>query len=63
MMMSFDDVMNIWNFKIWFSRERKELLKWNKKTLFLVSQILSFRLKKQTSKNIADTTFKWNSYY
>ena len=25
--------------------------------LFLVSQVLSFRLKKQTNKNIADTTF------
>ena len=27
-------------------------------TFFLVSQVLSFRLIKQTSKNVADTTFK-----
>ena len=30
----------------------------NLKTFFLVSQKLSFRLKKQTSKNVPDTTFK-----
>ena len=29
-----------------------------KKIFFLVRQVLSFRLKNQTSKNIADTTFK-----
>ena len=28
------------------------------KTFFQVSQVLSFRLEKQTSKNVADTTFK-----
>ena len=28
-----------------------------KKTFFLVSQVLSFGHKKQTSKNVADTTF------
>ena len=28
------------------------------KTFFLVSQVLSFRRKKQTSKNVVDTTFK-----
>ena len=28
------------------------------KTFFLVSQVLSFRHTKQTSKNVADTTFK-----
>ena len=28
------------------------------KTFFLVSQVLSSRLKKQTSKHVADTTFK-----
>ena len=32
-----------------------------KKTLFLVSQVLSFRHTKQTSKNVADTTFKYNN--
>ena len=34
-------------------------MKW--KTFFLVSQALSFRFKKQTSKNLADTTFKRNN--
>ena len=28
------------------------------KTFFFVSQVLSFRLTKQTSKKVADTTFK-----
>ena len=28
-----------------------------KKTFFQVSQVLSFRLEKQTSENVADTTF------
>ena len=28
------------------------------KTFFLASQVLSFRHKKQASKNVADTTFK-----
>ena len=28
------------------------------KTFYLVSQVLSFRHTKQTSKNVADTTFK-----
>ena len=27
-------------------------------TFFLISKVLCFRLKKQTSKNVADTTFK-----
>ena len=31
-------------------------VKW--KTIFLVSQVLSFRREKQTSKNVAETTFK-----
>ena len=29
-----------------------------KKTFVLASRVLSFRLTKQTSKNVADTTFK-----
>ena len=29
-----------------------------KKTFFLVSQVLSVRLKKQTSRNVTDTTFE-----
>ena len=48
-----------------FSRERKELLKRNKKhfagfiVLFfnVLLQVLLFKLEKQTSKNVADTTF------
>ena len=48
--------MNIWKVKIWLPQERKKLLKSNKK--IFVSQVLSFRLTKQTSKNVADTTLK-----
>ena len=48
--------LNIWKFKIWLSQERKELSKWNKKTFFLDSQVLSIRHTKETSKNVADTT-------
>ena len=56
-------LMTLWkvkieNTKIWFIREQKELLKWNKESFFLVWQVLFFRLKNQTSKNVADTTFK-----
>ena len=43
---------------MWFSQEQKEFLKWNKKAFFLVSQVLSFRIEKQTSKNVVDTTVK-----
>ena len=40
-----------------FSRTKRTFeVKWN--TFFLVSQVLSFRLEKQTSENVADTTFK-----
>ena len=41
------------------SEERTELSWWNKKTFFFVSQVLSFRYKKQTNRNLADTTFKY----
>ena len=55
----FDDFMKFENLKFWnliFSRTQRAFeVKW--KTFFLVSQVLSFRLKKQTSKNVADTTF------
>ena len=54
--------LNIWKFKIWLSQERNELSKWNKKTFFLVSQVLSFRQTIQTSKNVADTTFKKHNF-
>ena len=36
--------------------ERAFEVKW--KTFFLVPQVLSFKPKKQTSENVADTTFK-----
>ena len=52
--------LKILNFKIWFSWERKELLKWNKKYFLLVWQVYSFRPWKQISKNVADTTFKFS---
>ena len=41
--------MNIWKIKIWLSQEQKEPLRWNKK---------HFRHKKQSSKKVADTTYK-----
>ena len=47
----------IWKVKIRISQERKELSRW-KKSFFLVSQVLPFRHKKWTNKNVADTTFK-----
>ena len=43
--------------EIWLSQERKELSKWNKK-YFPCFTVLSFRHKKQSGKNVADTTFK-----
>ena len=44
--------LNIQNPKIWFSRERIELVKWSK-NIFLISQVLSFSFKN----NIAKTLF------
>ena len=53
-----------WRHDIWISENLKfDYLKNEKsfrseiKTFLLVSQVLSFRHKKQTSKNVADTTF------
>ena len=53
-----------WRYEIWISEKlnisimtRPFEVKWN--TFFFVSQVLSFRLPKQTSKNVTDTTFKW----
>ena len=43
--------------QIWLSQEQKELSKLNKKH-FLVLKALYFRHTKQTSRNIADITFK-----
>ena len=53
--------LNIWKFKIWLSQEWKELWKWNKKTFFPVSQVLSVIPTNQTSKNIVGKTF--NAYF
>ena len=44
-----------------FTRKKKAFPK-KQKTFFLVSQVLSFRLKKQTCKNAADTTFNQKSH-
>ena len=46
--------LNIWKVKIWLSQER---FRSEVKIFFLFSQVLSFWLKKQTSKNIVITTF------
>ena len=52
-----------WCHKCWISKILKfDFLEngksfWNKKTFSQVSQVLSFKLKKQTSKNVANTTF------
>ena len=43
--------LNIWKFKIW----EQIKLSVEIKTFFLVSQVLSFKHTKQTSKNVADT--------
>ena len=51
--------LNIWKVKIWLSQEWEKLSKWNKKICFLVSQVPSFRLTKQTCKNVTDTNFKY----
>ena len=50
--------LNIWKLNIWLYQDLKELSKWNRK-FFLVSQVLFFRLPKQTSKNVTDTTFNY----
>ena len=54
--------MNIWKVKIWLSQAQKEVSKLNQKN-FLVLKVLYFRHEKQTSKNIADTTFKAFAFY
>ena len=61
---AFDDVMKSENLKfsnLIFSRT-KRAFEVKQKTLFLVSQVLSFRIKKQSSKNLADTTFKYMEF-
>ena len=57
-------ISKILNFLI-FSRT-KRALETKQKTFFLVSQVLYFRLKKQTSKNVADTVFNdqpWSLFF
>ena len=49
--------MNTLKSKTWFSQEQKELLKWNK-NISVVSQMRSFRLKNQTSKDVAVATLQ-----
>ena len=58
--MAFDVVMTFEYLKSQNSiiQKEKEPLKVNKKTVFLVLQVLLFRHTKQSSKNVADTTFK-----
>ena len=46
------------NFKIWFSREQKELFKWNKKHFSYFDNYS--RLDLQTSTSVVDTTFNWS---
>ena len=55
--------LNTWKVKNWLSQEWKELLKWNKKIFFLVSQVLSFRHTKQTGKNVPDTIITTRCWY
>ena len=50
--------LNIWKVKIWLSQKRKELSRWNKKQSFLFHKCSLLGIKKQTSKKVADTTFK-----
>ena len=56
--LNIDDVVAFEDMKVktWLSQERKELSKWNKKTFFLVSKVLSFRHTKQTSKRKSSKT-------
>ena len=44
--------------KIWIWRERKKLLRWNKKTFLIVRKGLSFGEKIKNWQKIADTSFK-----
>ena len=52
------DNLNTWKVKIWLSQEQKELPKSNKKHFSLLHKCSILDAKKQTSKNVADTTFK-----
>ena len=55
-----------WRHDIWISKTLKVDYLKNEKVFFLISQVLSFRHTKQTSKNVAGTTFnnihQWNSF-
>ena len=50
--------LNICKVKSWLSQEWKKLSKLKKKTFFLILQVLTFRLTKQTRKYVADTTVR-----
>ena len=58
--MAFDDVMTFEYLKIWnlIISGTKRAFKVKLKTFSLASQVLCFRHMKQTSINVADTTFK-----
>ena len=58
---AFDDVMILEYLKIqnFIISRTKRAFEVKQKTFFLVSQVLSFTHTKQTSKNVADTTFKF----
>ena len=47
------------NTKDWIPGELKELFQWNKKTLFIVFEGLSFGVKIKIWEKIADTSFKF----
>ena len=49
--------LNIWKVKIDYLKNEKSFQS-EIKNIFLVLKVLSFRHTKQTSKNVADTTFK-----
>ena len=49
------------NMKIWISRERKELFRWNK-NIFTVFEGLSLDKKIKNWKKIADTSFKASGF-
>ena len=56
---AFDDIMTFEYLKLKFDYVKNEKSFQSEiKTFFLVSQVLSFTHTKQTSKNVADTTFK-----
>ena len=62
---AFDDIMTFEYLKSenMINSRMKTAFEAKQKTFFLVSNVLSFRHTKQTSKNAADTTFKVAKYF